>query len=128
MAKGVKKKIRRNVVKAIAHIKATFNNTLITITDTNGDALCRDSSGTVGFKGSRKSTPFAASKAAEKCAKAAMRFGVRDFRAAAGRPSHLVDRGCHADSPQRVPSSQAASRVIRIHKVQTGKSYPAGKM
>jgi small subunit ribosomal protein S11 len=78
MAKGVKKKIRRNVVKAIAHIKATFNNTLITITDTNGDALCRDSSGTVGFKGSRKSTPFAASKAAEKCAKAAMRYGVRE--------------------------------------------------
>ncbi|MBE0535874.1 MAG: 30S ribosomal protein S11 [Phycisphaerae bacterium] len=78
MAKTAKRKIRKNVVKAVVHIKATFNNTLITITDQNGDALCRDSSGTVGFKGSRKSTPFAAQRAAEKCAKMAMRHGVRE--------------------------------------------------
>jgi small subunit ribosomal protein S11 len=78
MAKTAKRKIRKNVVKAIVHIKATFNNTLITITDANGDALCRDSSGTVGFKGSRKSTPFAAQRAAEKCARTAMRHGVRE--------------------------------------------------
>ena len=78
MAKGSKRRIRRNVAKAIVHIKATFNNTLITITDTNGEALCRDSGGTVGFKGSRKSTPFAAQRAAEKCARAAMRYGVRE--------------------------------------------------
>jgi len=78
MAKTVKRKIRRNVVKAIAFIKATFNNTLITITDVDGNALCRDSGGTVGFKGARKSTPFAAQRAAEKCAKSAMRFGVRE--------------------------------------------------
>ena len=56
-----KKKIRRNVVKGVAHIKATFNNTLVTITDLNGETLAADSAGTVGFKGSRKSTPFAAS-------------------------------------------------------------------
>ena len=62
-----KKKIRKNVVKGIAHIKATFNNTLITITDLNGETLCADSAGTVGFKGARKSTPFAASRASEKC-------------------------------------------------------------
>jgi small subunit ribosomal protein S11 len=78
MAKSTKRRIRRNVSKAIVYIKATFNNTLITITDTNGDAICRDSGGTVGFKGSRKSTPFAAQRAAEKCARSAMRFGVRE--------------------------------------------------
>ncbi|MDD5134625.1 MAG: 30S ribosomal protein S11 [Phycisphaerae bacterium] len=75
MAKG---KIRRNVVKAIVHVRATFNNTQITITDTDGDTICSDSAGTVGFKGSRKSTPFAARKAAEKCASVAKRSGVRE--------------------------------------------------
>ena len=78
MAKSTKKKIRKNVAHAIVHIRATFNNTLITITDTNGDTICRDSGGTVGFKGSRKSTPFAAQRAGEKCARAAMRHGVRE--------------------------------------------------
>ncbi len=75
MAKG---KIRKNVAKAVVHIKATFNNTQITITDTGGDTICWDSAGTVGFKGSRKSTPFAAQRAAEKCANAAKRSGVRE--------------------------------------------------
>jgi small subunit ribosomal protein S11 len=78
MAKSSKKKIRRNVVKAIAFIKATFNNTLVTITDTEGNALCRGSGGMVGFKGSRKSTPFAAQRAAELAARTAMRHGVRE--------------------------------------------------
>jgi small subunit ribosomal protein S11 len=78
MAKSGKRKIRRHVVKAVVFIKATFNNTLITITDPNGDTICRDSGGTVGFKGSRKSTPFAAQRAAENCAKTAMRYGVRE--------------------------------------------------
>ena len=78
MAKTVKRKVRKNVAKAIVHIKATFNNTLITITDPNGDTICRDSGGTVGFKGSRKSTPFAAQRAAEKCANLAIRYGVRE--------------------------------------------------
>ena len=78
MAKREKRKIRKNVIKAVVHIKATFNNTLITITDQNGDTVCRGSGGTVGFKGSRKSTPFAAQRAAEKCARLAMRHGVRE--------------------------------------------------
>lgn len=78
MAKSTKRRERKNVVKAIAFIKATFNNTLITITDMNGDSICRDSGGTVGFKGSRKSTPFAAQRAADKCARTAMRYGVRE--------------------------------------------------
>jgi small subunit ribosomal protein S11 len=78
MAKSAKRKIRKNVVRAIVHIKATFNNTLITITDMDGDVLCSSSAGCVGFKGSRKSTPFAAQQAAQNCANAAMRNGVRE--------------------------------------------------
>jgi small subunit ribosomal protein S11 len=78
MAKSGKRKVRKNVVRAIVHIKATFNNTLITITDMEGDAICSGSAGCVGFKGSRKSTPFAAQQAAQRCASAAMRNGVRE--------------------------------------------------
>ncbi len=78
MAKKSKRKVRKNVVRAIVHIKATFNNTLITITDMDGNAVCSSSSGCVGFKGSRKSTPFAAQRAAQLCAGAAMRHGVRE--------------------------------------------------
>lgn len=73
-----KKKVRKNILKAIAHVKATFNNTMITLTDMNGETLCWDSAGTVGFKGARKSTPFAATRAAEKIAIKAKRLGVRD--------------------------------------------------
>jgi small subunit ribosomal protein S11 len=78
MAKSTKKKIKKNVAKAVVHIKATFNNTLITITDIDGDTICTSSSGCVGFKGSRKSTPFAAQQAAQRCAGTAMRNGVRE--------------------------------------------------
>ena len=90
-----KKKIRRNVGKAIVHIKASFNNTLITITDVDGEALCWDSAGTIGFKGSRKSTPFAAQRAAEKCANTARKFGVIEVEvrvkgAGAGRESAIT--------------------------------------
>jgi small subunit ribosomal protein S11 len=72
------KKIRKHVTRAIAHIKASFNNTLITITDINGETLCRQSAGTIGFKGSRKSTPFAATRAAEEAASAAKKLGVQE--------------------------------------------------
>jgi small subunit ribosomal protein S11 len=78
MAKSTKRRVKKNVARAIVHIKATFNNTLITITDPDGDTLSSGSSGCVGFKGSRKSTPFAAQQAAQKCAAAAMRDGVRE--------------------------------------------------
>ena len=79
MAKSGKKRIRRNVARAIAHIKATFNNTMITITDLNGETLCWASAGTMGFKGTRKSTPFAAQRAAENVAQAAKRFGISEL-------------------------------------------------
>ncbi|WP_428386301.1 30S ribosomal protein S11 [Mucisphaera sp.] len=93
MAKS--KKIRRNVTRGIAHIKATFNNTLVTITDVNGETLCWGSAGTVGFKGSRKSTPFAATRAAEEAAATARKFGmveveVRVRGAGSGRESAIT--------------------------------------
>lgn len=78
MAKSKKKKARRNVSRGVAHVKSTFNNTIVTITDTNGDVLCFASAGTVGFKGSRKSTPFAAQRAAEMAADKAMKFGLKE--------------------------------------------------
>ncbi len=78
MAKSIKRKVRKNVVRGIVHVKATFNNTLVTISDPEGGVICQDSGGSVGFKGSRKSTPFAAQKAAEKCARSAMRVGLRE--------------------------------------------------
>jgi len=79
VAKSKKRKARRNVSRGVAHIKSTFNNTIVTITDTNGDTLCFASAGTVGFKGSRKSTPFAAQRAAEICAERAQKFGMKEI-------------------------------------------------
>ena len=72
-----KKKTKRNVPVGVAHIQATFNNTIVTITDPAGNVLATSSCGANGFKGSRKSTPFAAQMAAEQCAKRAMEHGVR---------------------------------------------------
>jgi small subunit ribosomal protein S11 len=73
-----RKKVRRNVTAGVAYIHATFNNTTVTITDTKGDALCWASAGTCGFKGSRKSTPFAGQCAAQQAAEKATKFGMRD--------------------------------------------------
>jgi len=79
VAKTGKRRVRRHVARGIAHIKATFNNTLITITDYSGETLCWASAGTMGFKGTRKSTPFAAQRAAESVAQAAKRHGVTEL-------------------------------------------------
>ncbi|MCK4601632.1 MAG: 30S ribosomal protein S11 [Phycisphaerae bacterium] len=76
MAKSRKSKTKRNVARGIVHIRATFNNTLITITDTNGEAIASRSAGAMGFKGARKSTPFAAQRAAEAAAGDARRMGL----------------------------------------------------
>ncbi len=72
-----KKKAKKNVPVGVVHIQSTFNNTIITITDPNGNVITWSSSGTQGFKGSRKGTPFAAQLAAEEVAKKAMEHGVR---------------------------------------------------
>ncbi|MBK9179595.1 MAG: 30S ribosomal protein S11 [Acidimicrobiales bacterium] len=68
---------RKNIAYGVAHIKSSFNNTIVTITDHEGNTISWASAGNVGFKGSRKSTPFAAQMAAEKAARAAMEHGVR---------------------------------------------------
>ncbi|MEE9613672.1 MAG: 30S ribosomal protein S11 [Thermodesulfobacteriota bacterium] len=75
MAKG--KKEKKNISRGVAHIKATFNNTIVTIADPAGNVIAWSSSGSSGFKGSRKGTPFAAQKAAEGAAKKAMECGMR---------------------------------------------------
>ena len=112
---------------AIAHIKATFNNTVVTITDTKGDTLCWASGGTCGFKGSRKSTPFAGQCAGQQAAEKAVevrREGVgspregprlrprkRHHRPADGRHDGQDHRRRHPDSAQRLPAPEAAPRV-----------------
>ncbi len=78
MAKTKRRKTRRNVAVGVAHVKATFNNTTITITDTKGDTLCWASAGTSGFKGSRKSTPFAGQLSAQQAAEKAIKFGMKE--------------------------------------------------
>ena len=95
MAKVKKKKVRRNVNKGVVYIKATFNNTIVTMTDAAGDVLCWATAGTVGFKGSRKSTPFAAQRAAEIVAEKASKVGVREVEVrvtgpGAGRESAIT--------------------------------------
>lgn len=72
-----KKKIR-NITKGIAHVQASFNNTIITITDVQGNTICWSSSGAAGFKGSKKSTPFAAQRASEQAAKKAIENGLKE--------------------------------------------------
>ena len=79
MAVGKKKKTKRNVIEGVAHIHATFNNTIITITDRSGNTLSWATAGGSGFRGSRKSTPFAAQIAAEKAGTKAKEFGLKDI-------------------------------------------------
>jgi small subunit ribosomal protein S11 len=79
MAKTSKRKAKKNVAKGIAHVKSSFNNTHITITSMTGDTLSWGSAGSVGFKGTRKSTPFAAQRAADVAAAAAQRHGLKEI-------------------------------------------------
>jgi small subunit ribosomal protein S11 len=76
-ATRVKKRERKNIVTGVAHVVASFNNTMITITDAQGNAIAWSSAGTMGFKGSRKSTPYAAQVAAEDAGRKAMEHGMR---------------------------------------------------
>lgn len=103
-----KKKIAKNVPKAIAHILATFNNTIVTITDTKGDTLCWSSTGTVGFSGSKKSTPFAAGIAAENAARKARDFGVKELE--------VFVKGPGSGRESAIRSLQTAGLAIRAIK------------
>ena len=98
----IKRSERKNIAVGAAHIKSTFNNTIVSITDPQGNVISWQSAGTVGFKGSRKSTPFAAQMAAEAAAKTAMEHGLRKVSVFAKRPSALC----------RPPASRSpASRI-----------------
>jgi len=105
---GARRKIRRTVPRAIAHIKSTFNNTIITITDLNGEVLCWASAGTSGFKGARKSTPFAAQRAAEQVASVAKKHGVVELE--------VRVKGPGSGRESAITALQAAG--IRIHAIE----------
>lgn len=85
-AKRVSRKARKNITSGVAHVNSTFNNTMITITDAQGNAIAWSSAGMQGFKGSRKSTPFAAQVAAEDCAKKAQEHGMQTLEVEVNGP------------------------------------------
>ncbi len=100
----VKKKEKKNIVNAVAHINATFNNTIVTITDEAGNTIAYGSGGVVGFKGSRKSTPYAAQLAAEDAAKKAAEHGVKSVS--------VVVRGPGAGRETAIRSLQSAGFAV----------------
>ncbi len=104
----VKRREKKNIAEGIAHIKSTFNNTIISITDKNGNAISWASAGTVGFKGSRKSTPFAAQQAAENAARAAMEHGLREVE--------CFVKGPGAGREAAIRSLQAAGLEVSVIK------------
>ena len=132
MAKAVKKVVKRRrerkvIEKGAVHIRSSFNNTMVTVTDTNGNALSWASSGGLGFRGSRKSTPYAAQMVAETAAKAAVEnCGLKTVEVyvkgpGQGRESAIRalqsgghdDQGRNSHSSQWLPSSQAPSRLMK---------------
>ena len=86
MAKAKKKRVRRNVTRGVAHIRATFNNTTVTMADVNGEVIAWATAGSVGFKGSRKSTPFAAQRASEIVAERSAKMGMKDVEVKVSGP------------------------------------------
>jgi small subunit ribosomal protein S11 len=103
-----KKRERKNIESGVAHIRSTFNNTLVTITDTRGNAISWSSAGIQGFKGSRKSTPFAAQMAAETAAKAAMDHGMKQVE--------VYVKGPGAGREAAIRSLQAAGLEVNMIK------------
>ena len=115
MAKAVKKgtttrkrRERKNIEHGVAHIQSTFNNTIVTITDKAGNAISWASAGTVGFKGSRKSTPFAAQQAAENAARQAMEHGLKEVE--------CFVKGPGAGREAAIRSLQAAGLEVSVIK------------
>ncbi|MDZ4132103.1 MAG: 30S ribosomal protein S11 [Dethiobacteria bacterium] len=103
-----KRRERKNVERGVAHIKSTFNNTFISITDVDGNSISWSSAGNVGFKGSRKSTPFAAQLAAEAAAKVAMEHGMRQLE--------VYVKGPGAGREAAIRSLQAAGLEVNAIK------------
>ena len=113
MAKTVKrvarkKKERKNIERGAAHIRSTFNNTIVTMTDVNGNALSWASAGGLGFRGSKKSTPFAAQMAAETAAKAAMEHGLKTVE--------VFVKGPGAGREAAIRALQAAGLEVKLIK------------
>ncbi|MGI6316706.1 MAG: 30S ribosomal protein S11 [Christensenellales bacterium] len=99
---------KKNIERGAAHIRSSFNNTIVTITDVNGDAIAWSSSGSLNFRGSRKSTPFAAQSAAEAAAKAAMEHGLRSVE--------VYIKGPGSGRESAIRSLQAAGLDITLIK------------
>lgn len=104
----VKRREKKNIAEGIAHIKSTFNNTIISITDKQGNAISWASAGTSGFKGSRKSTPYAAQQAAETAARAAMEHGLKEVE--------CYVKGPGAGREAAIRSLQAAGLEVSVIK------------
>ena len=108
MAEAKKKKVKKHVVDAVAHIHASFNNTIITITDRQGNTLAWATAGGCGFRGSRKSTPFAAQVASDKAGRAALEFGVKN-----------LDVRVRGPGPGRESAVRALNSLgLRIHNLE----------
>jgi len=103
-----KRREKKNIDRGVAHIKSTFNNTVVTITDVKGNAISWASAGGVGFKGSRKSTPFAAQMAADKAAKEAMEHGLKEVE--------VMVKGPGAGREAAIRSLQAAGLEVNLIK------------
>ena len=91
-----KRRVKKNIATGVAHIHSTFNNTIVTITDPHGNAISWSSAGALGFKGSRKSTPFAAQMASEAAAKAAMDHGMKSVDVSVKGPGPGREAAIHA--------------------------------
>lgn len=104
----VKRREKKNIAEGVAHIKSTFNNTIISIADKHGNVISWASAGTVGFKGSRKSTPFAAQQAAENAAKEAMEHGLKEVE--------CYVKGPGAGREAAIRSLQAAGLEVSVIK------------
>ncbi|MCB9837928.1 MAG: 30S ribosomal protein S11 [Phycisphaeraceae bacterium] len=113
MAKKTKK-VRKNITRGVLYVKATFNNTIVTMTDTNGEALAWDSAGTIGFKGARKSTPFAATRAGESVGEKVRKMGMVECEVRVKGPG-----------PGRESAiSGVASRGIRVTAIEDHTPVP----
>jgi len=106
--RSMKRREKKNIERGAAHIRSTFNNTIVTITDVNGNAISWSSAGALGFRGSRKSTPFAAQMAAETAAKAAMEHGLKSVE--------VYVKGPGAGREAAIRSLQAAGLEVSLIK------------
>ena len=103
-----KRRVKKNIAKGVAHVHSTFNNTIVTITDEHGNVLTWSSAGALGFRGSRKSTPFASQMAAETAAKAAMEHGLKSIE--------VYVKGPGAGREAAIRSLQAAGLEVTLIK------------